>query len=510
MAHGVESFFRSGINQLRCTPRLIIPFLISNALAYALIWTIILSFVFFSLPVLGKIVPVIEKNQDLISQIVTKQSIGINTDLQVQELQKEFSDLFPDILPILIAFLIGFLLIMLIGFLLFAWTRGGTIGYTWQGITGSLDFKNFRYHARNNIFRIAGLWILIILISIILFLMPFSALVILPMPAGIIVFILLLLLFLILWVIMMLLLFFSEECIVVENKSIIEAVRQSKGLVLGDIASVLLFIVIFISIILIFGVVSFTFEFITGIFNSNISSFFELFSLIVLGPWIILAKLNFFLDRTGRPVMAMEKEIAYIEATKGLIIRSPVILVDFVKKNLLYVLTAFCFYLGGFGLGYYVGNSFSFLKDELMLLIGRSLENTLLGPYHSLPFLDLLNYFSNNGIVALNQALSGIFFVIPSLFGVIVNGIIMGLFYGVMPVEAASAFIALHGVFEITAFLITTAAGIRLGVKFIKGTENENELLDETLMIVLASLLLIGIAAFLEAFITPVIVWIMI
>jgi len=77
-------------------------------------------------------------------------------------------------------------------------------------------------------------------------------------------------------------------------------------------------------------------------------------------------------------------------------------------------------------------------------------------------------------------------------------------------VEAASAFIALHGVFEITAFLITTAAGIRLGVKFMKGTENENELLDETLMIVLASLLLIGIAAFLEAFITPVIIWIMI
>lgn len=47
---------------------------------------------------------------------------------------------------------------------------------------------------------------------------------------------------------------------------------------------------------------------------------------------------------------------------------------------------------------------------------------------------------------------------------------------------------------------------MKFGVEFLRGKRDENELLDETLKVALASLLLIAVAAFIEAFITPVLI----
>lgn len=55
-------------------------------------------------------------------------------------------------------------------------------------------------------------------------------------------------------------------------------------------------------------------------------------------------------------------------------------------------------------------------------------------------------------------------------------------------------------------FFIVAASGMKFGVEFLRGKRDENELLDETLKVVLASLLLIAVAAFIEAFITPVLI----
>jgi len=509
VAQDIGSYFKSGFHQLKFAPRLIIPFLISEALFYGLAWTIIFTFALFALPVLEKVLPIIEKNQDLLPEIMIENRVGNvanYTDPRIQELEREFSSLFPEMMYILIIFFVLFFIFIIISFVLYAWARAGTTGYIWQGVTTSLDFKNFRYYAKQNLYRIAGLWALIIVFSAILFLIPFFTFIIIPSPLNIIIFMLLMLIFFIIWIIAMLLLFFAEECIVVENKGIIEAIKRSKEIAAGDIGSILLFIFILISVIVIYTITSGVFDLIAVIFNSSLSAFFNLLFLVFLNPWLQLAKLNFFLDRTGRTVRVMEKELEVIKAAKEFIIESPRILVNFAKKNISYILLALYFYVIGFGIGYYIGDSFSFLSEEFMRLISAGyIESKLIGPYISMPFIDLVYYFSNNSIVALNQGLSGLFFVIPSVLGIAVNGIIVGLFYGVLPAETASAFIAVHGVFEITAFVIATAAGIRLGVKFIKGLENENEIIDETIKVVLAALLLIGIAAFLEAFITPIV-----
>ncbi len=505
MAQDVDTYFKSGFHQLRCAPRLIIPFLISSAISYASVWAIMFIFVLVSLPVLGNVIPILEKNQELISEIITNKSAGNYADTRIQEMEKDFSGLFPEMIPYLIFFLVALCIIIIIAYILYAWAQAGTVGYAWQGITGSLDFKNFRYYAGRNFRRIAGLWTSIIIFSIILFLIPFAALVLIPSPASIILFLLLLPAVFVIWVIAMLFLFFAEECIVIEDKGIAEAIRRSREVAAGNLGSILLFILISFSVMVIYGIISFTFELIAGIFNSNLSTTFELFSLVILVPWISLAKINFFLDRTGRDIMVMEKEIEVVKELKELLKASPGILFGFVKNNTGYVLAALCFFAGGFGAGYHIGNSFSFLSDEFTLALKEYMKDNLLGPYNSLPFIDVLYYFSNNSMVALNQGLSGIFFVLPSILGLVVNGIMIGVFYGVLPATVASAFIALHGVFEVAAFVIATAAGIKLGVRFMKGSADQNEILDEILKVLLASFLLIGIAAVLEAFITPVV-----
>lgn len=110
----------------------------------------------------------------------------------------------------------------------------------------------------------------------------------------------------------------------------------------------------------------------------------------------------------------------------------------------------------------------------------------------------------------MNLGLSGIFLGVPTIAGGIVNGTIIGLVYGILPAETATMFIAVHGILEYLAFAIATAAGIKLGVKIMKGPENGAEAFMETIEVVLATSLLIGIAAFLEAFVTPIVVSLMV
>ena len=109
----------------------------------------------------------------------------------------------------------------------------------------------------------------------------------------------------------------------------------------------------------------------------------------------------------------------------------------------------------------------------------------------------------------MNLGLSGIFLGVPTIAGGIVNAAIIGMFYGIVPAETATAFIAVHGIPECMALVIATAAGIKLGVKIIGSPENGDEALLETLEVVLATSLLLGIAAFLEAFVTPIVISLM-
>ena len=511
MAQDVGSYFSSGFHQVKSAPGLIIPSLVSNALSATVGWAIILTFLLLSLPILAEVAPIVERNQDLISEILEEENFEDDIDPKMEELVEEFTCIVPEMMGLSLMFLILLCVIMIVSFALFAWVEAGTIGYLWQGVTTTTDFRNFLYYAKEYSFQIMGLWISMAIFSIALFLVPFFTLVFISPPANIAVFVLLILLCTILWIVAMVLLFFAEECIVIEGMGVIDSIKRSKDIVTGNIGSVLIFIFILIVAFIACFVIEGIFEVIALLFNSSLTPFFMLFIIVILVPWIQLSKLNFFLDRTGVEVKEMDKEIEIIKTVREFIARSPYILIDFIRKNKVYLLAALSVYGIGVGIGYYIGHSFSFLSEETMMVLSEGWEEQRwLGPYISMPLIDTIYYFSNNIGVAMNLGLSGIFLGVPTIAGGIVNAAIIGMFYGIVPAETATAFIAVHGIPECMALVIATAAGIKLGVKIMGSPENGAEALLETLEVVLATSLLLGIAAFLEAFVTPIVISLMI
>ncbi len=511
MTQDVGSYFRSGFHQIRSAPGLIIPSLVSNALSSSVGWAIMLTVLLLSLPLLAEVAPIVERNQDLISEIIEEEHFEDDTDPQVEELVEELSCLVPEMIGLSIMFLILLCVIVIVSFALYAWVQAGTIGYLWQGVTTTTDFRNFLYYAKEYSFRIMGLWLSMAIFSIALFLMPFFTLVFIPPPANIAVFILSIILCIILWLVAMVLLFFAEESIVIEGMSVIGSIKRSKDIVTGNIGSILIFIFILIVVTLTYGVITGIFEVIAVLFNSSLSPLFMLFSIVILVPWIQLSKLNFFLDRTGVAVKEMDKEIKIIKTVREFIARSPYILINFVRNNKVYLLASLSVYGIGIGIGYYMGHSFSFLSDEAMMVLSVGLgEQSFIAPHLSMSLINSIYYFSNNINVAMALGLSGIFLGVPPIAGGIVNGTIIGLVYGILPAETATMFIAVHGIPEYIAFAIATAAGIKLGVKIMGSPENGAEAFMETLEVVLATSLLIGIAAFLEAFVAPIVISLMI
>ena len=91
MVQNVDSYFNLGLHQLRCAPRLIIPFLISSALFSMIVWVLMIAFILISLHILGTIAPLIEVNQDTILEIIINEESGDTTKQQIEEIFNELS-----------------------------------------------------------------------------------------------------------------------------------------------------------------------------------------------------------------------------------------------------------------------------------------------------------------------------------------------------------------------------------------------------------------------------------
>ena len=469
-----------------------------------------IAFILISLPILGTIAPVIEANQDTILEIVTSEEPDDTTKQQIEGLFNELSgplqeyEYFITILTILLLILISLF------FILSAWIQGGIIGYLWQGITTTINFDNFFYYANRCFFRILGLWTLICVATILAIAIPFFIFKVASffnLFISVVLLVLLLLVFFILWLGCIILIFFSEEYIVIDDKGIIDAIKQSKELVIKNKGPVLFFSFLIFVVIIVYFIIDSILSLIAMTCNSDLSAFSSIISICIMTPWIHLSVVNFFLDRTKRTVRVMEYEFEIIKSVKKFILASPRILLDFIRKNIGYIIIALLFYGIGIAIGFYIGQLFSFFNNEALLFFSEMWEKgILIGPYNSMPLIDFIYYFSNNSMIGMDMGLGGLFLGIAPMTGAICNGFILGLVYGVLPVESA-VLLETHGIIEYIALLICTAAGIRLGVRFLLGLGNINESIEETLKVVLASFLVFGIAAFIEAFITPVIFW---
>jgi len=514
-------YFVSAFKQLMNAPRLTIPSLISNALSSAFGWCTLTVLILLSLPLVFEIAPILSDYQDIFSDVYTESFPEIYPDLI-----ERFSAMGPEIVILSAISLILISALYLLFLVLYAYVGGGSIGYLWEGITDRITFKNFLYYGRNCVWRILGIRILLLFLFLIYSIIFFGAvaLIISALLSGhsssypIVIFFLLIfsfILWLFLWFLISLPFFFVETSIVIENRGIMDSIKRSADLVIKNIWQVLLFIVVLIVIWSAYLLLISSLEIPLSLLSLGIWPLSALIILFFMTPWMDLAKLNFFLNITYSPVKIRDVRLEligeYLSRSKSFVLSSPSILIDFVRGNIDYILLSTLFAGIGFSIGYLIMNQFSFLSGDITDILVDDWGEGLFGtPYTSLPFIDVFYYFFHNTNVIIDLSLSGMFFVLPPLLGVSITAGTIGMLYGILPFHLATAAIFAHGIFELAALLIATAAGLRFGVHVIRRDPNIDRILDDTLKVGFASLPLIAIAAFIEAFITPVIIYMMV
>ncbi|RLI95617.1 MAG: hypothetical protein DRO94_00115 [Candidatus Altiarchaeales archaeon] len=518
----VPKYFIHSMKQLFRFPYLAVPSLISSSLLTGIIWTLIFSLILLSLPIIPRIIPIINKFSEYGYYA---------SDSEVYQLVNELEGFLTDIGIVFVMIIILGVILTILYIILNAYINAGRIGYIWKGITRDINLNNFFVYGRRYLLRVLLLWIIKFFIfltySIIFFAILAFFFVLLfittynDLDAGtialnafifILILILSLILYFIFWIMISILLFFSDILIVVKDSKVIESIENSIRLVCRNIWCVALFYLVSICIWIVFYLIFAPIEFIISLSGYNLSSLSTLISTLLLIPIIEIARMNLFLSLINEQIMIPEIESIRI---KNLIIRclsfvkeSPRILSNFVCNDFRYILACSIIALFGFYIGYNVGSPFSVFSDTISDLIYQRDGGILGTPYTSLPFIDFFEYLFNNTLVCLYLFISGIFLGIIPLIGIFNNSVLISIMFGILPLNISIASIIPHGIIEFSALLISSSAGLKFGLHLIRRNSNINEVFNETLRVCLSVLILIIIAAFIEAFITPIITYI--
>ena len=149
------------------------------------------------------------------------------------------------------------------------------------------------------------------------------------------------------------------------------------------------------------------------------------------------------------------------------------------------------------------------LQEAFMETLGRQFAPVVNLP----PLLVMVTIFLNNVLKCFIAMLLGIFFGIAPVVFVAINGLIIGLVTSMFtqaqgPLATAAAVLP-HGVIEVPAFILSSAMGVRLGIRFYERIRGEHGLGTEIIAAILFFLVYLLpaflVAAFIEAYITPII-----
>ena len=131
--------------------------------------------------------------------------------------------------------------------------------------------------------------------------------------------------------------------------------------------------------------------------------------------------------------------------------------------------------------------------------------------FGTIPVGTFVNLATNNWLVAVDLAYSGLAAGVPAVVSLGFNGLIVGAVGGVFDPVAFLALVAPHGVIEIPALVIAGAVGLSLGgvgVGAVRGRYDDRDVagaIRRTYRVLLGLVALFVVAAFVEAFLTPAI-----
>ncbi|NLZ39371.1 MAG: stage II sporulation protein M [Firmicutes bacterium] len=186
-----------------------------------------------------------------------------------------------------------------------------------------------------------------------------------------------------------------------------------------------------------------------------------------------------------------------------------------IRENRSWLVLAFLFFLGGVALSY----SALTQKPELITLLEENLMAALqdlgeeifnVSALKGVMLLIVNNIFATAQIIFL-----GIFLGIPTLISAIANGSVLGILAfqltqeGVAPIPFLLAGVIPHGIFELPAFFVSVALGLKLGYHVVFPLPNLSR--KESLRVIFQEISislpfifgLLLVAAFIEIFITP-------
>ncbi len=189
-----------------------------------------------------------------------------------------------------------------------------------------------------------------------------------------------------------------------------------------------------------------------------------------------------------------------------------------IRKHHKVVLFSFLFFLVFFVIGFFVsdqddGIARSIFGDDYVDHTQENIANgNPFGIYeHGNPFLSWLNLMIHNIRVSFLMFVSGIFAGIPCLYIAIKNSIMLGVFDQFFTARGLGVdfwlVVFVHGTLEITALIISTAAGLVLGKSFlfpgtIRRIDAFKQGAKDGVKIMIGLIPVFAMAAFFEGFIT--------
>jgi len=160
----------------------------------------------------------------------------------------------------------------------------------------------------------------------------------------------------------------------------------------------------------------------------------------------------------------------------------------------------------------FLGYAFAALNNSGALTVTRSIAQRM-GPLYDSSFRNFLKIFTNNVTVAFFMMISGLFFGLGPWLIMGFNGFVVGVVVRVVQsvrgfsMERILLGLIPHGVFEIPALALAGTAGIVWYREIVGGDGEAGKRFQEgavrALKLFAASVLLLLVAAFVEAYITP-------
>jgi len=140
-----------------------------------------------------------------------------------------------------------------------------------------------------------------------------------------------------------------------------------------------------------------------------------------------------------------------------------------IRQNLNWIIIALFFFLFGIFLAAFALGNEDFFLTELTKsqqdLLAEMAEMIFAGP----PLKGIAILFLNNLLVSLQMMIFGFFLGITPLIGLFTNGALLGSIIAGLEYQGASTLVFLslgvlpHGIFELPAFIISAAFGLKLG-----------------------------------------------